>query len=69
MSDLAAEGLTDEQAQIQAIAKEFAMKELAPNMSTWDAQEEFPISTLKKSAELGFGGLWLRVDEAVMWFY
>lgn len=52
----ASEGLTEEQAQVQSIAREFARNELAPNMGTWDASEEFPVETLRKSAQLGFSG-------------
>jgi alkylation response protein AidB-like acyl-CoA dehydrogenase len=53
---VAAEGLTEEQAQIQNIAQDFSRNELSPNMSSWDMNEEFPVSTLRKAAELGFAG-------------
>ena len=52
-----AEGLTEEQVQVQAIARDFASNELAPNMAAWDASEEFPVATLRKAASLGFSGI------------
>ena len=55
-------GLNEEQQQIQQMAKEFATKELLPNMSKWDQQEIFPIETLRKAAELGFGAVYTRPD-------
>ena len=45
---------------MQRIALAFARNELAPRMSDWDAKEEFPISTFKKSAELGFSGIYVK---------
>lgn len=59
---VASEGLTEEQKQFQSIAKDFAKNELAPNMSAWDSKKEFPISTLKKAAELGFSGIYVGPD-------
>jgi isobutyryl-CoA dehydrogenase len=61
-NSLAAEGLNEEQRQIQSIAQEFSRNELAPNMSTWDAKEEFPVATLKKAAELGFSGIYIKPE-------
>ena len=62
---VAAEGLTEEQAQVQSIAQDFSRNELSPNMSSWDMNEEFPISTLRKAAELGFAGLKLLLINRV----
>jgi len=55
-------GLNEEQQQIQQMARDFASKELLPNMSKWDQQEIFPVETLKKAAELGFGAVYTRPD-------
>ena len=55
-------GLTDEQKEMQALALDFAMKELFPNMSTWDQQEIFPVDVLRNAAALGFGALYTRMD-------
>jgi isobutyryl-CoA dehydrogenase len=59
---VAADGLTSEQGQVQSIAQEFSRNELAPNMSTWDANEEFPVETLKKAAALGFSGIYVKPE-------
>lgn len=55
-------GLNDEQKEFQAVARQFADKEMAPNMQQWDRTETFPVETLRKAAELGFGGLYVRDD-------
>ncbi|XP_023240614.1 isobutyryl-CoA dehydrogenase, mitochondrial-like [Centruroides sculpturatus] len=69
-------GLTEEQVQIQKIASDFAQKEMLPNMSKWDEEEIFPVDTLRKAANLGFGGVYVsdkyggsglnRVDASVI---
>jgi len=51
-----ADGLTQEQAQYQEIAQDFAKKEMFPKMAEWDENEVFPVETLRKLAQLGFGG-------------
>lgn len=51
-------GLTEEQVQIQKIARDFAQKEMSPYMSQWDEEEIFPTEMLRKAAELGFGGVY-----------
>uniref|UniRef100_A0A0B7AMF1 Acyl-CoA dehydrogenase/oxidase N-terminal domain-containing protein n=1 Tax=Arion vulgaris TaxID=1028688 RepID=A0A0B7AMF1_9EUPU len=51
-------GLDDEQRQIQQVALDFARDELAPNMQKWDAEEIFPVETLRKAAGLGFGAVY-----------
>ena len=40
-------GLTEDQKEMQSLAKDFAMKELFPNMSTWDQEEIFPVDVLR----------------------
>ena len=54
--------LSGEQAAIQAAAEAFAEAELAPHSARWDETREFPVATLRKAAELGFGGLFVRED-------
>lgn len=49
-------GLTSEQLQIQALAKQFADDHLAPNMQKWDEEGHFPMDVIRKSADLGFSG-------------
>eukprot|EP00795_Rhopilema_esculentum_P005443 gene5443-618_t len=50
-------GLNDDQKHFQQVALDFAKEEMAPYMIQWDLEETFPVETLKKAAELGFGGI------------
>ena len=54
--------LSAEQAAIRDVAEAFAEAELAPHSARWDETREFPVATLRKAAELGFGGLFVRED-------
>jgi alkylation response protein AidB-like acyl-CoA dehydrogenase len=49
--------LSDEQKMIQALARDFAEKELRPRAPTIDATGEDPLSLLKAMAELGLMGM------------
>ncbi|MDO9262703.1 MAG: acyl-CoA dehydrogenase family protein [Desulfosalsimonadaceae bacterium] len=49
--------LTKEQLMIQKLAREFALKELAPLASERDRTHEYPADSLKKMGELGFLGM------------
>jgi alkylation response protein AidB-like acyl-CoA dehydrogenase len=44
---------TDEQRQLQALAHEFAARELRPVAAEWDEREDFPPELLGKAAALG----------------
>eukprot|EP00158_Paraphelidium_tribonemae_P002313 Partr_v1_DN25274_c0_g1_i2_m16725 putative acyl-CoA dehydrogenase len=55
-------GLNDDQVEFLNVARQFADKEMAPQMAVWDREEKFPLECLKKSAELGFGGLYVREE-------
>ncbi|KAF9977426.1 Isobutyryl-CoA dehydrogenase, mitochondrial [Actinomortierella ambigua] len=55
-------GLTDDQRELQSLARTFANKEFAPNMQQWDDEQSFPIDVLRKGADLGFGGLYTREE-------
>jgi len=57
-----ASGLNEEQASIQSLASDFAKKEMQPFMSKWDQEEIFPVETLRKAAELGFGACYCSPD-------
>ncbi|PSC72985.1 acyl-dehydrogenase [Micractinium conductrix] len=54
--------LTEEQQQFQHVAGEFAREELAPYSAEWDEKHHFPVDTLKRAAELGFGGMYVSDD-------
>lgn len=49
--------LTKEQLMIQKMAREFALKELAPLAAERDQKHEYPADSLKKMGELGFLGM------------
>ncbi|KAJ1973740.1 Isobutyryl-CoA dehydrogenase, mitochondrial [Dimargaris xerosporica] len=53
-------GLTDDQKELQQVARDFADNEMAPQMQEWDAKEVLPVDVLRRGAELGFGGLYVR---------
>jgi alkylation response protein AidB-like acyl-CoA dehydrogenase len=54
--------LTDEQRAFQETARGFARTEMMPYAREWDETETFPVATLRKAAELGFGGIYVRED-------
>ena len=49
--------LTDDQREIQAVAREFAQAEIEPNATDWDRAHGFPRALFGKLAELGFMGV------------
>jgi len=51
--------LTEEQREIQRVAREFAESELAPNVARWDEEAYFEPSLPAKLGELGFLGMLL----------
>ena len=40
-------GLSEEQAEMQSMALNFAMKEMFPKMSEWDQNHVFPVDVLR----------------------
>ena len=54
--------LTDDQRAIEDAARAFAEAELAPNAARWDEEKHFPVDVLRKAAELGFAGLYVKDD-------
>lgn len=54
--------LSEEQKAFQNTARTFAENELAPHAAHWDKEEIFPVDTIKKTAALGFCGLY--IDES-----
>jgi acyl-CoA dehydrogenase len=46
--------LTEEQKALQAMAREFAQKEMRPNAAKYDRGEEFPQEVMQKAFEAGF---------------
>jgi len=54
--------LTDDQRAIEDAARAFAAAELAPHSARWDEEKHFPVDVLRKAAELGFAGLYVKED-------
>ncbi|HWB21464.1 MAG TPA: acyl-CoA dehydrogenase family protein [Gaiellaceae bacterium] len=52
-------GLTVEQREIQALAREFAQAEIAPHAAEWDREHGFPRTLLDRLGELGLLGVCL----------
>ena len=51
--------LSDDQRAIEDAARSFAATELAPHSAHWDAEEVFPVETLRAAAGLGFAGIYV----------
>ena len=49
--------LTDDQREIQALARDFAQAEIEPNAAVWDREHRFPAELYGKLAELGLMGV------------
>jgi alkylation response protein AidB-like acyl-CoA dehydrogenase len=49
--------LTDEQLHLKKSVREFAEREIAPNVRRWDDAGEFPLSTIKALGSLGLTGV------------
>jgi alkylation response protein AidB-like acyl-CoA dehydrogenase len=54
--------LSDDQRAIEEAATAFAAAELAPRSAEWDETRHFPVDVLRKAAELGFAGIYVRED-------
>ncbi|RAC10475.1 acyl-CoA dehydrogenase, partial [Burkholderia multivorans] len=55
-------GLTEEQQTISAMVRDFADTEIAPHALEWDQQHHFPVDVIKRSADLGMGGIYVREE-------
>ncbi|MEP3049478.1 MAG: acyl-CoA dehydrogenase family protein [Roseibium sp.] len=54
--------LSEDQRAFKDMAASFTRDELTPNAKKWDEDSYFPIPTLRKAAELGFGGIYVKED-------
>ncbi len=48
---------TEEQRQLRKEIREFAQREIAPNVMRWDEASEFPMETLKELGRMGLLGI------------
>jgi alkylation response protein AidB-like acyl-CoA dehydrogenase len=51
--------LNENQLMISQMVRDFAEKEIRPNMKKWDDEEYFPVETFKKLGELGLLGIFI----------
>lgn len=51
--------LNENQLMITQMVRDFALKEIRPNMKKWDDEEYFPVETMKKLGELGLLGIFI----------
>jgi alkylation response protein AidB-like acyl-CoA dehydrogenase len=54
--------LTEDQRAVEDAARRFSMDRLAPFAAEWDANEHFPVDTLREAAALGFAGIYVKSD-------
>ena len=54
--------LTETQLSFQNLAREFAIKEMRDQAEKWDQEKIFPVDVIKKSADMGFCGLYIKED-------
>src|SRR5512147_2825189 len=51
--------LTEDQLQIQEMARKFTADAITPNAAEWDEKHIFPRDTIREAAELGFGAIYV----------
>ena len=54
--------LTDEQLQIQEMARQFTADRITPHAGEWDEKHLFPRDTIKAAAELGFASIYVSEE-------
>jgi alkylation response protein AidB-like acyl-CoA dehydrogenase len=54
--------LTDEQRQIQEMARAFTADAITPHAAEWDEKHIFPRDTIRRAAELGFGAIYVSEE-------
>src|SRR3954464_9483456 len=54
--------MTADHQAIVEVSRQFADEFLAPNAIDWDRTKHFPADTIRKGAELGLGGMYVRED-------
>ena len=54
--------LTDDQREIQDLARKFTADAIAPNAAEWDEKHIFPRDTIRAAAELGFASIYVSTE-------
>ena len=67
--------LSENQKMVQQMVRDFAEKEIRPNLMKWDESQEFPVPLFKQLGELGlmgilvpeeYGGAGMSYDEYIV---
>ncbi len=51
--------LTDDQREIQEVARRFTASDITPHAAKWDEEHIFPLETIRAAAALGFGAIYV----------
>ena len=54
--------LTEDQLAIQEMAQRFTADNITPHAAEWDEKHIFPLETIKQTAELGFGAIYVSEE-------
>src|ERR1700760_3700380 len=54
--------LTDDQLQIQEMARKYTADAITPFAAEWDEKHIFPRDTIREAAELGFGAIYVSEE-------
>src|SRR6188768_2342007 len=54
--------LTDEQREIQELARRFTADAITPHAAEWDEKHIFPRDTIRAAAELGFASIYVSEE-------
>ena len=54
--------LTEDQRDLAAMVRDFTTDLIAPNALAWDHDKHFPVDVLRKAADLGMGGMYVREE-------
>ena len=54
--------LSDDQLAIQDMAQRFTADNITPHAGKWDEEHHFPVDTIKQTAELGFGAIYVSEE-------
>ena len=54
--------LSDDQLAIQDMAQRFTADNITPHAGKWDEEHIFPVDTIKQTAELGFGAIYVSEE-------
>ena len=54
--------LTEDQLQIQEMARKFTADAITPFAAEWDEKHVFPRDTIREAAELGFGAIYVSEE-------